>query len=246
MTEQKPLISIVIPAYNEEKNYKNGRLNDLFSFMKKQKFSWEVIFVNDGSTDQTLSFLKKIAHTKRRVSVLNISHGGKVISVKSGILQAKGEYVLFSDFDQSTPISEITKVLDAFKEGADVVIARRKKIYGWPLPQRIRSRIFNLLVQLIILPGIPDTQCGFKAFRTSIAKKLFHTLQVTKASQKGRYMGAFDVELLFLARKMHFSIKSIDAEWYCVRAGSLAASEPLKMLLNILTMRFYDLTGKYT
>jgi dolichyl-phosphate beta-glucosyltransferase len=232
-------LSVVIPAFNEAANFRKGKLKDLFAYLQKQIFSWEVILVNDGSTDNTLSLLKNLA--QNHIRIVDISHGGKVAAVKAGIMAAKGDFVVFTDFDQSTSISEITKVLQKFQHGADVVIARRKHTHDWPIPQRIRSKIFNLLVQLIILPGISDTQCGFKAFRTPLAQKLFKELVITKRTQKGRYMGAFDVELLFLAKKSGYKIDSIDVEWYCVRAGNLAASEPLKMLLDVLSIRAYDL-----
>jgi len=240
------IFSIVIPAYNETKNFKRGRLNELFDFLQKQYFSWEIIFVNDGSTDDTLPLLNKLGQKYPAVKILDIVHGGKAGAVKAGVGKAKGEFVLFTDFDQSTPIPEVIKVLRKFEKGADVVIARRKHVHGWPMPQRIRSKMFNLLVQLLILPGIADTQCGFKAFRTSIARNLFNNLLITKGAQKGRFMGAFDVELLFLARKKNYKIQSIDVNWYCVRAGSLTWLEPLKMLLNIITVRVYDTMGRYS
>lgn len=245
MKEKKLAITIVVPSYNEAKNFRNGRLNSLFVFLKEQEFSYEIIFVNDGSTDNTLQLLQKLATTKPNVRILNIPHGGKAAAVKAGVMAARGDVVLFTDFDQSTPIFEVTKVLDSFKKGADAVIARRKHVQDWPLPQRLRSKVFNLLAQGIILPGVSDTQCGFKAFRTSLARKLFSNLRVTKSVQQGRYMGAFDVELLFLAKKYNYVIKTIDIHWYCVRAGSLAFTEPIRMLADVITIRIYDTIGRY-
>lgn len=245
MSDKKILITIVIPAYNEERNFHSGRLNNLFSYLEKQKFTWELLFINDGSTDNTSSLLKKLSKEHPHTKVIDIKHGGKAIAVETGVMKARGEFVLFTDFDQSTPISEVTQFLKELQNGAEVVIAHRKHIYNWPTLQRLRSRIFNFLVQIIILPGLTDTQCGFKAFRTRIAQQLFNNLMITKKNQTGRYMGAFDVELLFIAKKMKHKIKSVDVNWYCVRAGSVAFSEPIKMLHNILSMRAYDFFNRY-
>lgn len=245
MNKTEITVSIVIPAYNEEINFRKGRLSELLTFLKKQKFTWEILFVNDGSTDDTLSLLNIFSKDNTGVSVIDIPHGGKVAAVESGVMEAKGTYVLFTDFDQSTPISALTQVLKKFHDGADIVIARRKHIKGWPMHKILRSRIYNLLVQLIILPGIKDTQCGFKAFKTDLAQKLFKQLIVTRKNQQGRYMGAFDVELLFLAKKYGYTIESIDVDWYYIQSGKLAFSEPFKMLLNIITIRYNDFLNKY-
>lgn len=244
MNNKKIEISIIIPAYNEERNIKGGRLLLFFEQVYKQSFSWEVILVNDGSTDNTLSLIKKYKNQKQ-VKILDIPHGGKVAAVRSGIMKAQGKFVVFTDFDQSTSISEVNKMITKFHKGADVVFARRSKTHNWPLPQRIRHTLFNILVQVIILPGITDTQCGFKAFRTPLAKKLFNELVVTKKKQNGRFMGAFDVELLFLAKKWGYRIESIDVEWTNVTAGRLQSAEPVLMLLNVLTIKFLDITNRY-
>lgn len=246
MSIRKPSISIIIPAYNEEKNFTKRKIEKVFDFLNKQKFNHEIIFVNDGSTDNTLSLLNEVVKKNKNARVLSITHGGKRAAVEAGVMNAKGKFVLFTDFDQSTPISEILKILESFQKGADVVISKRKKTYDWPLPQRIRSKIFNLLVQIIILPGFKDTQCGFKAFRTKQGRKLFKKLLVTKKNHKGRYMGAFDVELLYLAKRMGYKIKDVDVVWYCVKAERVAFSEPIKMLVDILKIRIFDLLKKYS
>ncbi len=231
-------LSVIIPAYNEEQNFKRGVLDKVWDFLSRQKISWEVILVDDGSTDKTLKLLQVFAENKKGFKVLDISHGGKVMAITAGVKEANGEVILFSDFDQSTPITEIKKVMEEFNQGADIVIAKRAgKKEGWSTLQALRSKTFNLMTQLLILPGISDTQCGFKAFKNSIAKDLFNKLVITKKNEEGRYMGAFDVELLYLAKKMGLKIVSIPVSWKYYKSGKFSVLEPLKMLIDLLKLR---------
>lgn len=239
----KPYLSVVIPAYNESANFDRGALDEVWDYLKKQKYSWEVLVVNDGSTDDTLSKIQGYAKTHKGFKALDIPHGGKVAAVTAGVKAAEGEYVLFTDFDQSTPIDQVEKVINAFEKGADVVIGQRTGEKGWSFLQKLRSKIFNILVQLIALPGIKDSQCGFKAFRNELGKKLFDNLQVTQKTQKGGYMGAFDVELLFLARKMKQKIVAITVPWKFYESGRLGSIEPLKMLRDVILVRINNLSS---
>ncbi len=233
-------LSIVIPAYNESDNFKRGSLSSVMDFLKKKKYQWEVIVVNDGSTDNTLELVKSYATKNKGFRVLDIPHGGKVAAVTAGVMDAKYDHVLFTDFDQSTAIDNLDKVEAQFQKKADVVIAERNSsVRGWTFFQKLRSKIFNLLTQIIALPGISDSQCGFKAFKTADAKKLFSSLKITKHTQKGGYMGAFDVELLFLARKSKLKICSIDVDWQYFESKRLKWTEPLKMLRDIVLVRLY-------
>lgn len=234
-------LSVVIPAFNESKNFHRGVLDTVDSYLKKQKYSWETILINDGSIDDTLKLLKNFAQNHHGFRVLDIPHAGKVGAVYAGVLDAKGKYVLFTDFDQSTPITEVGKVLDRFKQGADVVIGeRRSSDVNRSIFQHIRGRIFNLLVQLILLPGISDSQCGFKAFKKEVGQKLFKQLKVTMHTQKGGYMGAFDVELLFLAKKQGFKISSVPVSWKYYQSKRLSFTEPIKMLRDVIRLRIED------
>lgn len=200
--------------------------------------------VNDGSTDNTPTLLKGFAKRHPGFRVLDIPHAGKVAAVSSGVFDAKGEYVLFTDFDQSTPITEVDKVMEKFSQGADVVIGERNsRDVNRTLFQSIRSKLFNLLVQLVLLPGIRDSQCGFKAFKAEAGKQLFSELQVTHRTQKGGYMGAFDAELLFLARKHGFAITSIPVAWKYYQSDRLSWTEPLKMARDVVLVGLMDLKG---
>ncbi|OGY09757.1 MAG: hypothetical protein A2782_02880 [Candidatus Blackburnbacteria bacterium RIFCSPHIGHO2_01_FULL_43_15b] len=234
---EKIRLSVVIPAYNESKNFRCGVLNGVVEFLKLRKYTWEVILVNDGSTDETLKLLKEFVSCHYGFRLVDMVHGGKVAAVTSGVLEARGEIVVFSDFDQSTPLSEVENFLLEFNKGAELVIGRRVEKSGWSLFQKLRSKTFNFLVQLIILPGINDTQCGFKAFKNSVAKELFKKLSITKHTAKDGYKGAFDVELLYLAKRRGYKIVQLPVVWSYVKSGILSPLEPIKMLLDIIHLR---------
>jgi glycosyltransferase involved in cell wall biosynthesis len=246
----KPYLSVVIPAYNEVKNYERGVLDEVAEYLNKQKYSWECLLVNDGSTDGTLNKLKEFAKKHKGFRVVDIEHGGKAAAVTAGIMVAKGEIVLFTDFDQSTPLYEVEKFLVDFEKGADVVIANRVAVGAErqkdPLLVKLRSRMFNLFVQVVILPGISDTQCGFKALRGEVAKKLFKMMRVHKETEvKGGYMGSFDTEVLFLAKKLGYKLVEVPVKWQHFESGRLSASEPVQMVKDILKVRWYWMLGKY-
>lgn len=239
---KKIKLSVVIPVYNESKNFSKGVLDSLVRFLKSQKYGFEVIFVNDGSTDNTPMLLENFTKKNSGFRLLNIPHGGKVVAVTAGIMEAKGEIVIFSDFDQSTPMKEITKFFLSFQNGADVVIGERIQKTGWSFFQNLRSKTFNLLTQIIVLPGIRDTQCGFKAFKNHIAKELFKNLKATMHTAKDGYKGAFDVELLYMARKKGYKISCVPVQWSYIESSRLSPLEPLKMLRDIINLRLSHLS----
>lgn len=243
-------LSIIIPAYNEEENFRNGVLDQVVDFLSKKKFPWEVIFVDDGSRDSTHKLLQGFCRKNKGFRVISIPHGGKVKAVGSGIFEAKGDIVLFSDFDQSTPIKMVDNFLTEFKKDADVVIANR---YGKgaqrtndSLGSLLRSKLFNLAVQMFLMRGIRDTQCGFKAFRRDVAKDLFGKLQVCNVTEdQGAYMGAFDVEILFLAQKAGLKVVSVPVIWRREISNRLSLSEPFRMLFDVVKVRWFELLGNY-
>ncbi len=254
MVKTSKKVSIVIPAYNEEKNFRAGLLNPMISFLEKQKYTFEVIFVDDGSTDKTKSLVqdlsKKISKPGKTYRVLSIPHGGKAAAVKAGMLDGVGEIILFTDFDQSTPISNLDKFLKAHEKGADVVIGVRgegAETKKDTIFRRFRSWGFVFYVQIVALPGISDTQCGFKSFKHDVAKKIFSNLRVTfKKKVSGGYMGAFDVEALFIAKKLHCTIVQIPVSWVKVYSEKLNIwREPLQMAIDTLNVRIAGLSGKY-
>jgi glycosyltransferase involved in cell wall biosynthesis len=209
-------ISIIIPCYNEENNLKKGVLDEVSDFLKNQKFKWEVIICNDESTDNSLKLIKGFVSKHKGFRVLDLPHGGKPSAVWGGIQEAKYSITLFTDMDQSTPLKELTKLLPFFNKGYDVVIGSRGiSREGNSLIRKIMARGFLLGRRLVLLPKIIDTQCGFKAIKTNLAKKIFPNLQFfkDKSDKKGWRVSAFDVELLFMAQKWGYKIKEVEVDW---------------------------------
>src|SRR3989344_4818377 len=246
--KSSPLLSIVIPAYNEAANFRSGVLQPALDYMRGQKYAWEVIFVDDGSTDVPHTLLPGLAKKASLFQVLKIPRGGKAAAVTAGMLAAGGDYVLFTDFDQSTPLYQVGKFLAAHRRGADVVIGHRTQTQNDTLIRRIRSWGFVILVQTVALPGITDTQCGFKSFTRPAAQKIFRSLIACRpvGTITGGYMGAFDVEALFLARKFGYTIVEVPVSWIKILSDRLNIwKEPIKMALDTLKVRLWDILGKY-
>ena len=174
-------ISIVIPCYNEENNLKRGVLDEVNQFLTKQKFKWEVLVCNDESTDNSLKLVKKFVANHPGFRVLDLPHGGKPSAVWGGIQQAKYPIVLFTDMDQSTPLKESLKLLPFFDQGYDIVIGSRGAVrQGASFIRQLMAKGFLFGRRLFLLRDIVDTQCGFKALKTDLAKKIFPELQFFK------------------------------------------------------------------
>ncbi|MDO8488372.1 MAG: glycosyltransferase [bacterium] len=247
MRKQVVFLSVVIPAYNEAENFKAGILTPVAEYLASQKYSWEVILVDDGSTDTIAKLLAEYCNQHAGFKLLRIDHGGKAAAVTAGVLAAAGEIILFTDFDQSTPLAEVGKFIDHHQLGADVVISYRIGRRD-TLVAKMRGWAFVTLVQLVALPGILDSQCGFKSFKQDAARKIFSNLKATKSGEKirGGYMGAFDVEALFLARKLGYRIDQVPVEWVRYVSNRLNIwTEPIKMVRDTFKVRLYDILGKY-
>lgn len=251
MSETMPYLSVVIPSYNEAKNLKRGVLDEVLSFLKQQDFSWEIILSDDGSTDGTIETLKKFAQKDQRIRVLNNDHAGKGPTVKAGMLAAQGKWRLFTDFDQSTPLAEVAKLLkytDSYQVifgSREIAGARRDKE---PFYRHLMGRGFNLLVQILAVRSVRDTQCGFKLFSAKATETLFNALFVYggKKVRQDAFTGAFDVELLFLARKMKIGYKEVPILWKHHQTDRVnPIKDSIRMLIDILKIRFAYLTGKY-
>jgi glycosyltransferase involved in cell wall biosynthesis len=248
-------LSIVIPCYNEENNLKRGVLDQVYDFLKNQKFDWEVLVCNDESTDNSLKLAQDFASKHKSFRVLDLPHGGKPSAVWGGIQQAKYPVVLFTDMDQSTPLKESLKLLPYFDQGYDVVIGSRgTQREGNSLLRKIGGKVFLLGRRLFLLPNIVDTQCGFKAIKTDLAKKIFPNLQFfkDKGDTKGWRVSAFDVELLFMAQKWGYKIKEVKVNWVnedtSSTKGDLAKryqKETKQMLQEIIRVKTNDLRGFY-
>jgi len=210
-------ISVVIPCWNEEKNLEGGVLDEVYQYLNRQSFTWEVVIVDDGSTDNSKCLIENFIQEKFGFSLIDIPHGGKPAAVWAGIQQADGDIVLFIDMDQSTPISELDKLLPWYKENFDVVIGSRGITReGTNIIRKVGSVTFLTLRQLFLLRHIKDTQCGFKSCRRDAALRVFPHLQFFKQKEKptGWKVSAYDVELLYLLERAGYSIKEVVVQWH--------------------------------
>ena len=209
-------LSVIIPCYNEEANLKRGVLVKVESFLKTQNFKWEVIICNDKSTDNSLKLVNDFVKNKSNFKVLDLPKGGKAGALWGGIQHAKNEIVLFTDMDQSTPLYELKKILPYFEQNYDVVIGSRgHHRQGNTLTRKLGSVVFRELRNLLLKTHIYDTQCGFKAMRTDLAKEIFPKLAVIKNIQNQSVwrVTAYDVEMLLIAQKLGKKIKEVNVEW---------------------------------
>lgn len=247
-----PLLSIILPSYNERKNIQRGVLEEVLSYLKQQSFEWELILSDDGSSDGTLQSLEKFAERSKNIKVVANIHAGKAPTVSAGMLAATGQWRLFSDFDQSTPLSEVEKLWVYAEQGMDVVVGSREMIGAHrdkePFLRHVMGRGFNVLVQLLAVEGILDTQCGFKLFSSKATEALFPNLVVYggQKSRKDAFTGAFDVELLFLAKKYGFKIREVPIYWKHNETERVSPlKDSLRMFRDIMRIRLADLQGKY-
>jgi dolichyl-phosphate beta-glucosyltransferase len=243
-------LSILIPAFNEEENFKKGQLKKVAKYLKDAPFSYEVVVVDDGSSDKTKDLLENFSKKRQNWYFFSKTHQGKAAAINFGVEKAKGNNVLFTDFDQATPISEVEKLLPFLKKDYDVVIGSREvkgaKRDKEPFYRHLMGKVFNFVVKLILFIGIHDTQCGFKLFKREVIKRLFARIKVKHEETKRAYTGAFDVELLYLAQKKGYKIAEVPVAW---RHFHTKRVDPLKdsvrMFFDVLKIRINDLLGKY-
>lgn len=245
-------LSLILPCYNEVKNLQKGVLNEVYHFLKQQSFESEIIIVDDGSNDGSIDLIGKFITDKPQFHLVKNSHQGKAYTVITGMLRGRGQYILFSDFDQATPIAELNKLLPWFTKDYDVVIgSRHGERRGAPFFRRLMALGFMFLRTVVLgLRGISDTQCGFKAFKREVARNIFSRLKLYGQKHKevrGSLVTAgFDVEFLFLAKKLGYKIKEVPVNWHYVETRRVS---PLKEswlgLTDMLKLRANDIMGKY-
>lgn len=234
-------ISVIIPAYNEEKRLPKT-LNRIYKYLSKTKADYEILVVDDGSKDRTIEAARKTKNDKTKI----ISYGrnkGKGYAVKTGMLKADGDYLLFSDADLSTPIEELDKFLKQMKHH-DIVIGSRAvkgsdiKIKQ-PFYRVLLGKTFNLIVQILTIRGIHDTQCGFKLFRKEAAMKIFPKQRIERFG--------FDVEILFIAKKSGYRIKEMPVVWINDEESKVSpVKDAIRMFRELLTIRYNSLRGRYS
>ena len=241
--DRRPKYSIVIPAYNEGKRI-GATLQRVLSYVADRQWDAEIIAVDDGSGDDTVEIILGYARDNTRLQLLqNPGNRGKGYSVRNGMLHARGEILLFSDADLSSPIEEADKLLSALAVGADIAIGSRwlrtdLQTQRQPLYRQIFGRIFNLMLRVTLGLNFKDTQCGFKAFTHQAAKMIFSMQKIER--------WGFDPELLYLARKFGFKVAEVPVVW-AHREGTRISPlrDGTRMFLEMLKIRWNALSGKY-
>ncbi|MCM8758736.1 MAG: glycosyltransferase family 2 protein [Candidatus Omnitrophica bacterium] len=229
-------LSIVIPAYNEEKRIEKT-LDQIYKFLKNTTIKFEIIVVDDGSTDLTASVVKKVIEKIPLVKLISYNTNmGKGEAVKRGVMASSGQLILFSDADLSTPISELEKLLPFIQQGYDIVIGSRRTENSMitkkqPLHRRISGMIFLKLVKVVLKLPFSDTQCGFKMFKGEIAKDLFSTLI------HRRFI--FDVEIIYKAYMKGYRIKEVGVRWANDPSSTVRFfSDSLECFVDLIKIRF--------
>lgn len=247
---EKNAISVVIPAYNEEQNLRHGVLKDVEDYLSKQRYDYEVLIVDDGSKDKTLELIEEFIKGKSQYRLIKNNHGGKAIAVMTGMLQSKGNFALFTDMDQATPLREIEKLLPEFENGHDIVFGSRKGRKGAPAIRKLMAWGFSVLRTIMLGLPFKDTQCGFKAFNRESIQKVFGPLLVRwqkHLNKKGAAVNAgFDVETLFIAKKLGFKIAEVPVEWHYVGTERVQAiRDSWDALQDMIKIRLNDWSGSY-
>jgi len=236
-----PFLSVIIPAHNEEHRLP-GTLEQVFSFLQQQTYTNEVIVVENGSDDRTLEIARSYQERYRSLRVLHENRRGKGLAVRRGMLEARGEYLFMCDADLSMPVIEINRFLPPYLEDFDIAIASREAPgavrYDEPQYRHLGGRAVNTMIRLLALPGLNDTQCGFKCFRASIAKEVFELQTLNGWS--------FDIELLYVARKLGYKIIEVPISWYFNPESKLSVvQDAFKMLLDIFQVHLNAVRGVY-
>jgi dolichyl-phosphate beta-glucosyltransferase len=229
-----PLLSVVVPAYNEADRLPRY-LPDVIEYCSTLPGGGEVLVVDDGSEDSTAAYVESLAASEAVVRLVRQPRNmGKGAAVRRGVLEAKGHYILFADADGATPIAEASRLLQAAQDGSDVVIGSRKVPAESVRRERSLLRefmgsAFYRVTNLLAVPGIEDTQCGFKLFDRAAAERIFPKLQETG--------WAFDVEILFLAQKFGLTIEEVPVNWTAVEGSKVRPKDAISMLVALLRIR---------
>ena len=237
----KPFLSLIIPAHNEEARLP-GTLKQVCNFATSQPYESEILVIENGSVDRTIAIAQEFAGMNRQIRVLQNVQSGKGRAVRQGMLAAQGEFRFMCDVDLSMEIDEIKRFLPPKLENFDIAIASREAPgavrHGEPNYRHIVGRIYNNLIRLLALPGLQDTQCGFKCFRGEVAEELFKRQTLVGWS--------FDVEILFIARLMGYRTVEIPIHWYYNPQSKISVGrDAFKMGVDLITIRVNALRGLY-
>lgn len=241
----EPFISIIVPAYNEEKRIPLT-LKRIKEYMSAQSYSYEVIIAVDGAKDKTAEVSKSFENDWPELKVLdNKENHGKGYVVRQGMLAARGNYRIFTDADNSTDIKHVEKMIPKFKEGFQVVIGTRdykdaigaRQAVSQPWFKRLFGNMGNLFIQIVVLPGIWDTQAGFKGLSREATEKIFPKCKIDR--------WAFDVEILALARKYGYKIAKIPLYWENDPESHVKLSSYFNFLFETVKVRLNLWRGRY-
>jgi glycosyltransferase involved in cell wall biosynthesis len=247
-----PLLSVVVPAYNEERRLPRT-LSTILAYLDQQPYPTELIVADDGSDDGTAALVDQLLDRHPNLHLLRLGHRGKGYAVRAGALTARGDYVLLCDADLAVPIEEWERLRQPLESGYDVAIGSREGVgarrVGEPWYRHVMGRVFNTIVRLVAVGGIQDTQCGFKALRRPVAVDLFQRVRIYGEDAppvEGAAVTAYDVELLFLAVKRGYRVAEVPVPWFYGEETKVSAlRDSWRNLHDVLTVRWYALSGRY-
>ncbi len=246
------LLSVVIPSYNEMGNLRKGTLDHVEHWLEKKKYNYEVIVVDDGSDDGSREFVRNFIEDNEKFRLLENDHMGKAGAVTAGVLKASGDYILFTDMDQATPIDEVEKLLSTAAQGFDIVIGSRNSTRrGAPFTRRLMANGMILLRSILVgFPDIKDTQCGFKLFSKKCAFDIFSKVRDIhhgfKSIHDSSVTAGFDIELLYVGRKMGYKIKEVPVDWLYVETRRVnPIKDSIEGLLDLVRIKKNIIKGVY-
>ena len=241
MNAPQPLLSLIVPAYNEAERLPKS-LPPVFNFLESQSYAFELIIVNNNSSDATRELALSYAAERPYLRVIDEVTRGKGAVVRTGMLAATGEYLFMADADFSMPVEEIAKFLPPRLSGYDVAIGSRELPgsvrYNEPQYRHFMGRVFNFYVKTLAIPGFEDTQCGFKCFRQEVARDILSLQSING--------WAFDVELLFIALRHGYRVVEVPVHWYYGEDSRVSpVRDTVNMIREVLRIRFNGFTGRY-
>ena len=234
-------LSLIIPAFNEELRLPST-LEQVANFIKTQSYSSEVLVVENGSQDATLQIAQTFAKNNPAFQVIHRERRGKGLAVRLGMLAARGQFRMMLDADLSMPIEQVARFIPLMQQGSDIAIASREApgavSYNEPAYRHLGGRVINTMIRILALPGLQDTQCGFKCFKASVARELF-----AKQTIEG---WSFDIEVLYMARRRGFSVVELPIPWYYSEQSHInPLPDTIGMFLDILRIRNNAAEGLY-